>query len=340
MADQKKTAKPGAYRRFIAVAWTMAVVSLAYCLAAGAVIQFITGQLSEGWRLSLDISWKVALILGVIGGGLTLFEVLSHHERSARATQALLEDTKRLLAGQTHDQAILTQISENVLLSDAVKSVAFREKDRGVLEEAIHQDIRMEKWESAELLINDLANRFGSKQEAVRLKEEMQRYQRASIDEKIDTAIKHIESLFSIHHYAQAQQQIEALTQLYPGYERVEGLKDETQKHRDEHKKFLLTRWEESLKNNNIDEAVELLKLLDSYLSSSEAAGLEESAREIFKAKLHNMGTRFSTFVTQHQWDKALRIGREITDEFPNSRMAREVREKLAVLEQKAGGNQ
>jgi len=314
----------------------MSIISLFYYLAATTVTKLATGQLSESWELSLEIAWKFSLILGFIAVGFSVIAILSHFGRSARDRRALLEDTRRLLAGQTHHQAILTQISENMLLSDAVKSVAFREKDQSVLEEAIHQDIRMEKWESAELLINNLASRFGCKQEAVQLKEEMQRYQRASIDEKIDTAIKQIESLFSIHHYTQAQEQIEVLMKLYPGNARVEGLKGETAKHRDAHKKFLLTRWDESLKNNNVDEAVELLKLLDSYLSPSEGASLEESARGVFKAKLLNMGTQFSAFVTQRKWDKALRIGREITDEFPNSRMAREVREKLSVLEEKA----
>ena len=339
MADKVDRDKPKAVYWFIVVAWAMSIISLAYTLAAPAVIKLSTGQVSQSGQVSLDIAFKVSLILAGIAGVLSLLSILNHLARSARDRKDLLEDTRRLLAGQTHHQAILTQISENLLLSDAVKSVAFREKDRAVLEEAIHQDIRMEKWESAELLINNLASRFGCKQEAIQLKEEMQRYQRASIEEKIDTAIKHIESLFSIHHYAQAQEQIEALMQLYPGNARVEGLKDETAKHRGAHKKFLLTRWDESLKNNNIDESVELLKLLDSYLSPSEASALEESVRGIFKAKLHNMGTAFSAFVTQRKWDKALRIGREITYEFPNSRMAKEVREKLTVLEQKAGGH-
>lgn len=338
MADKVNRDKPKAGYWFIVVAWAMSIISFAYTLAAPAVIRLATGQVPESWQVSLEIAFKVSLILAVIAAVLSVLSILNHFSRSARDRKALLEDTRRLLAGQTHHQAILTQISENLLLSDAVKSVAFREKDRAVLEEAIHQDIRMEKWESAELLINNLSSRFGCKQEAIQLKEEMQRYQRASIEEKIDTAIKHIESLFSIHHYAQAQEQIEALMQLYPGHTRVEGLKGETAKHRGAHKKFLLTRWDESLKNKNIDEAVELLKLLDSYLSPTEAASLEESARGIYKAKLHNMGSQFSGFVTQHKWDKALRIGREITEEFPNSRMAKEVREKLSVLEAKAIG--
>ena len=110
----------------------------------------------------------------------------------------------------------------------------------------------------------------------------------------------------------------------------------QTVKHRDGHKKVLLSRWDEAVTNNQIDEGIEILHLLDNYLSPTEAAALEEAARGVFRAKLSGLGVQFKMRVTEKKWDEALRIGKEIVDEFPNSRMAQEVRDKLGVLEQRA----
>jgi hypothetical protein len=45
------------------------------------------------------------------------------------------------------------------------------------------------------------------------------------------------------------------------------------------------------------------------------------------------LGVQFALHVHDKNWLEALHIGRQITDEFPNSRMAAEVRERLPILE-------
>ena len=62
----------------------------------------------------------------------------------------------------------------------------------------------------------------------------------------------------------------------------------------------------------------------------------EETAREVFRGKLQNYGVQFTMFVTEKQWAKALDVGKKIIEEFPNTRIAQEVREKLDILEQRA----
>jgi hypothetical protein len=280
--------------------------------------------------------WRLFLLFSLLASLMTLWRFLTVYELMVRSLSNILDNIRTLRTNQTQTEAILTQINENLLLSDAVKSIAFREKDRSVLEDAIHQDIRMEKWESADLLINDLETRFGCVMEAQALRAELARFRKASIQEKIDNAIRHIESLWLIHHYGEAQKEVDILVRLYPDNLKVKNLNGQTDKHREEHKKVLLSRWEDSVKNNLIDEGIEILQLLDNYLSPTEAAALEESARGVFRAKLSGLGVQFKMLVTEKKWDQALRIGKEIVDEFPNSRMAQEVRDKLAVLEQRA----
>ena len=79
-----------------------------------------------------------------------------------------------------------------------------------------------------------------------------------------------------------------------------------------EHKKYLLQQWDQAVNRNQIDQGIEILRELDQYLTANEVAALEESARGVFRAKLHNLGVRFSLLVAEKQWTGALDVGEEI----------------------------
>jgi len=296
----------------------------------------MVGMVSESEIGVLSVSWAFFMILTVAGVGLTCLLLVFYLYQLHRNNVSIMEDMRLLISSQRQNEAILTQIGENLLLSDAIKSVAFRDNDQTVLQEAIQQDIRREKWESAERLIDELERRFGCCVEAQQLREELKNYRSATTREKIESSIKNIESLWMIHSYDDAQKEVENLLRLYPDDEQVLNLKGRTEKRRDGHKKELLDRLHQMVQSNDVEQGVEILKLLDPYLTASEAAALEESARDVFRAKLHNMGVQFSLFVTERKWTQALNVGKHIVDEYPNSRMAQEVREKMDALEHRA----
>ena len=283
------------------IAWMVGVEALAFCAALGA----------------------------------TCFVALWWQQRIRSESRAMVGDIRRMVASQTQVEAILTQVNENILLSEAIKAVAFRDKDLDVLEGAIRQDIRREQWESAELLTAELEKRFG-KHRADAIRQEIERSKTSTAQEKVEQAVKSIESLWMIHHYDDAETEVQSLLQRYPDRSEVQALAGRTDVLRQEHKKELLSRWDEALKVNDVEQGVEILKILDGYLSPSEAAALRESARDVFRAKLHQMGVKFSLFVTEKKWSQALQVGRAIIAEYPNTRMAQEVRDKIKVLEENA----
>ena len=71
-------------------------------------------------------------------------------------------------------------------------------------------------------------------------------------------------------------------------------------------------------------------------MTRAEAHNLETSAREVFKAKLLDLGVQFREAVTQKKWEDAVGIGEQIRREFPNSKMAQEVTESADALRAKA----
>ena len=73
------------------------------------------------------------------------------------------------------------------------------------------------------------------------------------------------------------------------------------------------------------------------FLTPQEGAALAESARGVFKARLHNLGVQFAIRITDKNWVEALAVGQDIISEYPNSRMAEEVRDRMDLLRQRAG---
>ena len=54
----------------------------------------------------------------------------------------------------------------------------------------------------------------------------------------------------------------------------------------------------------------------------------------MFKQKMENLRTQFSRRGAGHNWQEAIRIGESIMIDFPNTQMAKEVREKMDALRQ------
>ncbi|MHC5062248.1 MAG: hypothetical protein ACYTFK_14420, partial [Planctomycetota bacterium] len=100
-------------------------------------------------------------------------------------------------------------------------------------------------------------------------------------------------------------------------------------------KKILLNAWDDAVQRKATDRSLEILKELDQYLTPNEGLALQETAKDVFKNKLHSLGMQFSTAVSTKSWPKALELGRQISKDFPNSTIAEEIREKMDFLRQK-----
>ena len=98
----------------------------------------------------------------------------------------------------------------------------------------------------------------------------------------------------------------------------------------------MLDSWNDAVTRHDVDGSIEILKQLDTYLTPKEAEGMQETARHIFREKLNTLGKQFATAVQEHRWAEAIRVGDAIVRDFPNTRIAQEVREKMDVLRKRA----
>ena len=230
----------------------------------------------------------------------------------------------------------LNQISEQQLLSDRAKVVAFREKDREALRRAIHEEIANKDYEAALALADDMERVFGYKAEAEQFRQDISLKRNEVARRQIHEAVTMIEGCCRDEEWADAQREAERIARIYPTDEQARELPTQVENRRLAHKRQLLEILADAKRRNDIDGGVEILKRLDRYLTPAEAASMQEDARAMFRAKLHNLGEHFTSAVREGRNAEAIRIGEHIMQDFPNSRMAEEVREVLPALQQRA----
>jgi hypothetical protein len=95
----------------------------------------------------------------------------------------------------------------------------------------------------------------------------------------------------------------------------------------------LEARFVEAAEKNNVEIAMELLKELDRYLTPDEARRFMETADSVITKYRDTLGTRFKLAVSDRRWTEAIGFGDAIIAQFPNTTMAREVRELLDTMQ-------
>lgn len=231
---------------------------------------------------------------------------------------------------------MLNEISEQQLLSDRAKAVAYREKDREALRRAIAEDIQKRDWEGALVLADEMDTAFGYKQEAERVRENINAQFAEHIRRQVTDTSRVIDRHVQNQQWAAAFREAERLRQQHPVNDQIANLPAEIESRRQQYKASLLESYHDLVARKDVDGAVVALKKLDFYLTAEEAAGMQESARNVFREKMNNLRTQFTLAVQDHKWTDAVRIGDSIVHDFPNTQMAKEVRENLEALRAKA----
>ena len=242
---------------------------------------------------------------------------------------------ERIAEALEKNRSVLARIDQSVRLSETTKAIVFRDPDRQSLQEAVFAKLQQQDFDAAYEIIDEIAQRAEYKEFAEWLRAEADQYGDSTDAEKVKQVIAHIEKLFESYEWVKASAQIEDLIKAYPKSEGAKALRQKLLDKKEARKKTLLTAWDDAVQRQATDRSLQILKELDLYLGPNEGLALQEAAKDVFKSKLHNLGVRFSLAISGNKWTEALEIGSEITRDFPNSRIAGEIREKWNVLEQK-----
>lgn len=222
-------------------------------------------------------------------------------------------------------------------LSEAAKGVLHRRQEREILRRAIEQDISDHDWDAAMVLVGELAERFGYRTDAEEFRSKIERARAQTQDQRVVDALMGLDDLIRGRQWAEAYAEAARVQRLYPDSHRIHGLRERVEEARTRYKKELERGFLLASERERVDEAMMLLKELDQYLTPTEAEPYREVARGVIGKLRENLGVRFKLCVQDHRWEEAMNVGERIIGEFPNTRMAAEVREVMPELRERAG---
>lgn len=309
-------------------------IATGLAMLAGLAIVFLSlafPQKEADWLSGQLMGGMALFLLGGLATGVC--ELLLKIEANSHRIHELFIEVR---SAQEKQGELLEIMSGNSQISDGVKSITHREVERDALRKAIREDILKEDWEAAYSLIEDMENRFGYRLEAYSYRKEVDEFRAKVIEDKLQASLRQARILLNDKQWDSAQAETDRLLRLAPNDTRVGEVIEELKTKKNAYKQALLHQWHDSVETKDLDRAVELLKEIDPYLTREEAQQLEDTARQIFKAKLLDLGVKFRAAVTEKDWDRAIDIGEVIRSEFPNTKMAQEVTESAEALRARA----
>jgi hypothetical protein len=320
--------QPVKERRPRSFGWMYTLVLL---LALGVLGVGIWLALRQGnWNLMAAGAASVFFVLSVWPLALSLQQARREQGEIIRHINTTLDDRLEQVS------ILLNLISEQQLLSDRAKSVAFREKDSDALRRAIQEEIAKCNWEVATTLVEEMEKSFGYRLEADRFRSEIDRCRREQEGKVIAEASAAIDRAIRGERWTEAHDLARRLQMQFADNEIVRNLPADIDRRRNEYKQRLVDSWHDAVARKDVDGSIEILKQLDLYLTPAEAQDLQDTARTVFKEKLNLLRLQFAAAVQDHRWGEAVDLGEQITRDFPNTRIAQEVSEKMQALRERA----
>jgi len=314
--------------RWFLIIYIIAMVVLMTAVVVGLFTDFF-GTSEEGGIPSF--AW--------LGAGLVLLvAILSLLAKTYKIFDAIEQNgTKfeRLIGAVEKNRAVLTQISKNTRLSETAKAIAFRDADQQSLRSAVFDKLQQQDFDTAYEIIEEIAHSTIYTELSNKLRTEADNYRDASDQDRITQVIAHIEKLIENHQWTKASTHIERLIKAQPKSEKAKAMRQLLIDNKNDRKKILLNAWDDAVRRQATDRSLEILRELDSYLTPNEGLALQEAARDVFRNKLHSLGVQFSLAISGRRWERAFETAQEIVRDFPNSKMAEEIREKMDVLKQR-----
>ncbi|UCD74209.1 MAG: hypothetical protein JSV91_10510 [Phycisphaerales bacterium] len=231
---------------------------------------------------------------------------------------------------------LLHQIREHSMLSDSAKRVLFRDRELGLLRQAIESDIAQGAYNAGLALCDEMAEVFGYREDAEVYRTKIMQASADRREQEIAATMAVFEQQLETRDWRAIYEHAARFKRLYPDAYLTHQIEQRIVETRNAHKMDLEQQFIEASQREDIPRAMSLLRQLDRYLSKQEAARLSEMAGQVVAKHRDNLGVQFKLAVSDRRWTEAIRLGDAIIEEFPNTKMADEVRSMLEVLRARA----
>jgi tetratricopeptide (TPR) repeat protein len=242
--------------------------------------------------------------------------------------------------GSDVETELLESINARMLVSDTAKRIAYREEDIDLLKRTIKADVEKHEYDAALALVRELGETYGQIKEAEAFREKILNIRRTEMDARVAESLARLKEIVARQDFETATMEAEKIARLYPESPVAKEAIHRVEQARENYKQQLEREFLQASEHGDVDKAMELLKVMDKYLTEQEAEPLRETARGVIGKARDNLGVQFKLAVHDKEWVAAVNVGEQIIRDFPNSKMADEVRSMLDLLRQRAAGQQ
>ena len=311
----------------LSTGWIISIYGIAAALAGFAALR--------GVQLQSDL-YMLTGLAGLIVTLTTLPICLrSGGSRGVSSTESAIEADK-LRAQILKMTKSVEHLEETMILSDDARRVLNRHKERQLLRSAIQEDIDRAEFNAAMVLVNELAQRFGYRDDAEEFRTKIDIARAQTEQSRVQTEIAALNDLIAKHDWDGALVEAARITRLYHDSPHADGLRHRVELAKQRYKDEIERRFLMAAQDDRIDEAMQMIQEMDHLLSETESEQFKEVARGVIGKAKDNLGAEFKLAIHDKAWDRAARVGQRIIDEFPNSRMATEVRELIDTVRERA----
>jgi hypothetical protein len=277
-----------------------------------------------------ESAWSASLltggVVGLVCAAATAPLALLMHRLLLRLAATPTHRLEHLLQGMHHD----------LILSDNAKRVLFREREMQLLRHAIEEDIASGDYNAGLKLCDEMSNLFGFREESEAFRSRILQVRRERYEADVRAAFAEMERQLVVRDWVRAHQEAAKIRRLFPEPEIQDEVEQRLRAAREAQKQELEDRFVAAAGRHDVEEAMSLLKQLDRFLSRDEAGRFAQLAQEVVVKHRENLSTQFRLAVSDRRWAEAARIGDSIVREFPNTKMADEVRSMLDVIRTRA----
>ena len=289
-------------------------------LILAAIVGIIYGATNRAGDLSQELFLVSAMTLGVLLAGVCFMNYPARSKSSASSS-----GTEKLDA-----------ILEAMQMSENAKRILFRDRELELIRKTIRHDIESGDFHAALVLCDQMANVFGAVEEAEEMRTNVQEIIHQHHEERIHEELEQLKEFISNQQWVESYQFAARLRRLYPESPLLHDLEQNIADMRTEYGHTLEDRFLSAAKDENVEQAMVLLRELDRYLTPEDARRFRDTATSVIKTYRENLGAKFKMAVSDHRWQDAVEFGGELIAQFPNTKMAEEVKEILNTIQVRA----
>jgi len=233
----------------------------------------------------------------------------------------------------------LHELQNAISISERARQALFGTRDEEVLHTAIEARIHNGEYDAARLLCDAVEGSFGGSIDVSHLRSMIDDVARLQGDQQINDLLQSFEAALGARNWTGARSLTEQLRELEvkpADGDLVDHLENRIAEARDQHKTSLEERLLDASRRDDIDSAMVILRELDRYMSREEAERLGAEARSIVERHKERLSASFQLALREKRWIDAARVGNQIIAEYPNTKMAGEVRTMIDVLRVRA----